>query len=174
MPFTETWTEELVAEWFIIQNYAVDILLPVSVTEDVGGRFEADVVGVKVNEGRLNIYHVEVGQLSQNPDKAIASLKKKFSPAVQDNLKMYYSGVFGYDEQDIDYSMLYVASYCSRPIIDKAVIDLGLEIKLLDKFLIEDVFPALDCWKNDPISFNPQSCWLLQLVDYMRKKSMLR
>jgi len=46
MPFGQTWTEELVAEWLQLSGYAVEIGLPVSVSK-VGGRFCADVVGAR-------------------------------------------------------------------------------------------------------------------------------
>jgi len=183
MPFTETWTEELVAEWLIIQNYVVDVLLPIAVAKDIGGRFEADVVGVKVLNGRLNIFHIEVGQLIRSPDENINALKKKFSSDVQSTLIKYYASIFGFDEKTVEYSKLYIASYCSNPTIEKAKKDVGLEITMLDVFIKKKVIPALEQWKCNPESFNPktktdallppQSCWLLQLIDYLRKKGLM-
>ncbi|MCL6578788.1 MAG: hypothetical protein K6T73_05295, partial [Candidatus Bathyarchaeota archaeon] len=63
MPFTKTWTEELVAEWLQLNGYLVEAGLPAGVTP-AGGRYVADVVGAKVSGNALEIIHVEVGQLS--------------------------------------------------------------------------------------------------------------
>ncbi|MEM1583719.1 MAG: hypothetical protein QXF28_07345 [Nitrososphaerota archaeon] len=39
---TRTWSEELVAEWLHLQDYFVEVSVPIRTTEP-GGRFEADV-----------------------------------------------------------------------------------------------------------------------------------
>ena len=77
MPFAKTWTEEIVAEWLLLKGYLVEIGLPVA-APNVGGRFETDVVGAKVEANTLKIVHVEVGTLAEG-QRSVISLQKKFS-----------------------------------------------------------------------------------------------
>lgn len=102
MPFPQTWTEELVAEWLDLAGYLVHVNLPMR-TGKVGGRRTPDVVGVKINqEGILEIIHVEVGQLSESKDKNIQIIKKKFSEDVCNGVKEYFKKRLGFTSKKIN------------------------------------------------------------------------
>ena len=62
MPLPRNWLEELVAEWLSLQGYLVETNIRL-----VGNR-EADVIGVRLEDDRLEIKHVECSvQVAQKP-----------------------------------------------------------------------------------------------------------
>ena len=76
MPLPRNWVEELIVEWLHLEGYLVEANFPVATT-DVGGRGEVDVVGARMEEGSLDITHIETGQLTGGKT-SISSVDKKF------------------------------------------------------------------------------------------------
>lgn len=70
MPFPRTWSEELIAEWLQLKGYFVEAGVPIR-SGPKGGRFEADIIGIKGKDDTLEIFHIEVGSLPDNPKKAL-------------------------------------------------------------------------------------------------------
>lgn len=66
MPFPRNWTEELVSEYLQLDGCLVETGHPVQIKG--GGRKELDVLGFKVEEGELEIIHVETGVPSSIKD----------------------------------------------------------------------------------------------------------
>lgn len=56
LPFPANWSEELVCEYLELEDYFVRTNNPVD-----GARREMDVIGVKVEQGKLKVIHVEIG-----------------------------------------------------------------------------------------------------------------
>ena len=178
MPFTSNWLEELVAEWLQLDGYCVEVGLPVSVMK-VGGRFEADVVGAKVVNNELQIRHIECGQLPSG-EQSIKSLQNKFSDRNRSSIEEYFKQRFGIVGK-VNYDKLYVASYWSRPVIEKAG-KLGIIIITLPDFIVNEVLPTIHKWRDNApqqprtrgkhITL-PQSCWFLQLIDYLHNRGLL-
>ena len=52
MPFPNTWIEELIAEWLLLEGFLVETNLPYAVGKG-GGRGEADVVGAKIKDNNF-------------------------------------------------------------------------------------------------------------------------
>jgi hypothetical protein len=75
MPFGGNWSEELVAEWLSLKGYLVEVHVPAGSAE-AGGRYAADVVGVKVKGGKMEICHAEVGTLPRDFEKSVETIKR--------------------------------------------------------------------------------------------------
>ena len=180
MPFAKTWSEELVAEWLQLNGYLVEVGLPAGVAY-AGGRYVADVVGAKVSDDVLEIIHVEVGQLAGG-QKSINSLQRKFSSNVCDAIKDYFKQKLGFVADTINYQKMYVASFWTKPILNGAA-QLGINVRPLPNFICQEVIQTIQNWKKHPphhprtkggIIKLPESHWLLQLIDYLQTKGLLR
>ena len=57
MPYTKTWSEELVAEWLQLEGYLVEVSLPLPAGPQ-GGRGEADVVGARIQQNTLEDFEL--------------------------------------------------------------------------------------------------------------------
>lgn len=180
MPFTKTWTEELVAEWLQLNGYLVEAGLPAGVTP-AGGRYVADVVGAKVSGNALEIIHVEVGQLSGGK-QSVASLGKKFSNNVCKAIENYFRQKLGFATGTVNYQKMYVASFWTKHTVNGAK-QLGINVRTLPDFIRQEVTQAIRNWKQHPphrpitgganITL-PESNWLLQLIDYLDGHELLK
>jgi hypothetical protein len=178
VPFAQTWTEELVAEWLQLDGYVVEIGLPVSITS-AGGRFCADVVGARINGNQLEIMHVEVGQLAGG-GSSIASLKKKFSTQNQQSIEQYFIKRFGFSHGNIVFEKMYVASFSTGPVIQGAQL-LGVQVHPLEDFIKSHVLPTIAAWKKIWQSKGKGSDvtlsgadWLLQMIDFLSVYGLLK
>ena len=180
MPFAKTWSEEIVAEWLLLEGYSVEVGLPVGVASK-GGRFEADVVGAKVVGNTLKITHAEVGQLSGG-QQSIKSLQKKFSNNICSTIEGYFRQKFGFTQKNIDHRKLYVATFWTKP-VKNAARQMGIDFRPLPEFICQEVLRTIQNWKNNPPSFNPkhkgsvimlpEGYWLLQLIDFLDRRGLL-
>ena len=179
MPFAKTWTEEIVAEWLLLKGYSVEIGLPVG-ARDVGGRFEADIVGAKVEANTLKIIHAEVGTLAGGQGSVI-SLQKKFSNNICSTIENYFREIFAFTGKNVNYKKLYVASFWTKPVINNAR-KIGINVRPLPDFLCEEVLQTIHDWKNNPpyetkskgkVIMLPDAYWLLHLIDFLDRKKML-
>lgn len=91
MPFPTNWAEELISEYLELEGYFVRTNLPVP-TEDKGGRGELDILGVKVEDGRLKLIHIETGIPSR-----LDEMKRKFVPATAEEIRRIARD-FGFEE----------------------------------------------------------------------------
>jgi len=175
MPYTRTWSEELVAEWLQLEGYFVEVSVPIGVTKK-GGRFEADVLGIKIKEHILHVMHIEIGNLGQSAEKNIQTLQNKFSSQKQNAIIDYCKKKLGFKGR-VSYNNLYVATYVSKktlPIAKKS----NINLKRIEDFIREDVVPAINKWKANPpfhpktrgkIIMLPDGLWLLHLIDMMTR-----
>jgi len=179
MPIAQTWAEELIAEWLHLKGYLVETGLPAG-TPSSGGRYEADVVGVKILENKLEIIHVEVGTLSKGKD-SIVSLQKKFSGQYCESISKFFKIKFNFNGST-NYQKLYIATYCTKPVINAAR-SFNVTVIPLNEFIFSDILPTISEWKKNPphspstrgsyITL-PQSYWLLQFLDYMFAYKLLK
>ena len=173
MPYTRTWSEELVAEWLQLDGYFIEISVPYGVTK-AGGRFEADVIGVKIENNILEIKHIEVGNLAESATNNIKIIQNKFTPAKINALITYCRQKLAFKGK-VNYSNLYVATYVSNRTIPLAKKN-GVNLKCIEDFIRDDVVPTIKRWKANPpyhpitrgkIIALPDGLWLLHLIDYV-------
>jgi hypothetical protein len=174
MPFPTTWNEELLAEWLTLEGYFVDVGVPVC-SGSRGGRFEADVIGVKAKDGKFEIFHVEVGSLSGNPKENAVVVRDKFSKKHEDAIKDCYSKKLNVPQMELRYKPLYVAVWGAQKTIDYLEAE-KLPVKELTEVIEQDILPAIKRWKDNPPFKTkttgknmtlPQNMWLLYLVNYL-------
>ena len=179
MPFTKTWTEELVAEWLQLEGYLVEVGLPAGVAV-AGGRYVADVVGAKVSDNVLIIIHVEVGTLAGG-QRSINSLQRKFSSNLCGAIEDYFKQKLGFGGDVVNYHKIYVASYWTKPVLDGAT-HLGINVRPLPDFIRQEVIQTIQNWRKHPphhpksvgvIITLPESHWLLQLIDYLKNEGII-
>ena len=177
MPFPKTWVEELIIEWLHLKGFLVEANLPVSTTK-AGGRLEVDVVGAKLVGTTLEIIHVETGQLSGGTE-GIKAIGKKFSSVVYYSLLNYFSQKLSSGGYRVNYKKVYIATYWTKPTIDQ-LRGLGIDVRTLPDFICNEVLPSIDKWKQNPPHHPkgratlPESFWLLQLLDSLKDKGMLK
>lgn len=175
MPFPRTWSEELIAEWLQLKGYFVEVGVPIR-SGRRGGRSEADIVGVRVKDDRLEIFHIEVGSLSGNPIDNAEMIRRKFSEQRVNAIKEYCRNKLEFSSnQQAIYKKLYVAVWWS----DKTLSYLEqqqLPVRSLWEFVNNEIKPTIQQWKKKPphrpqtrgksITL-PEGMWLLYLVDYL-------
>jgi len=180
MPFAKTWTEELVAEWLQLNGYLVEVDLPAGVTA-AGGRYAPDVVGAKISGNTLDIIHVEVGQLAGGKG-SVASLGKKFSQNICAAVENYFRQKLGFVAGKVNYQKMCVAGFWTKPTVNGAQ-RMGINVRPLPDFIQKEVSQAIQKWKTQPphrpktkgeIIALPESHWLLQLIDYLKSKKLLK
>jgi len=71
LPFPSNWTEELICEYLELEGYFVKTNNPISLNR-VGGRGEMDAVGIKLEQNKLKIIHIETGIPSTISSKKIS------------------------------------------------------------------------------------------------------
>lgn len=175
MPFASNWTEELVAEWLQLENYLVVTRLP-SVSANVGGRYEPDIVGGRVDKGTLKILHCEVTSwLAGNATNTTDRYANKFLPKVCQTVTEHFRESFGIvGQQPCTYEKWVIAGGFSKPMEHELRNKVsGVQLYRTDDFIRNKVLPSIKAWGNNAPSHKtawrtlPQGLWLLQLLDYM-------
>ena len=175
LPFPRTWSEELIAEWLQLKGYFVEVGVPIS-SGVRGGRNEADIVGVRMQDGKAKIFRIEVGNLSGNPIDNAEMIKQKFSKQNQSDVLNYCRQKLNFaPNQEIDYEQLYIAVWWSNKTFSYLE-QQQLPVKELFDFIKTEIVPTIEKWKDNPphrpqtkgksITL-PEGMWLLYLVDYL-------
>lgn len=172
MPFGRTWSEELVAEWLQLEGYKVEIGLPLFAAGK-GGRREADVVGVRIEEGLPEVMHTEVGTLAGSFDENLEKIRKKFDDSTNSTIENYATHWLG--KTPLKHHKIFVYEWLSKiNEIKKRVQD--VEILSIGE-VIDKLWQAINRWKNNPpyqikgksVTL-PESLWLAKVVEAVRKK----
>lgn len=174
IPFTKTWSEELVAEWLELQGYFVEVSTPIRTTSH-GGRREADVIGIRIKNGVLQIMHLEVGGLTGGAEENIRRIRDKFSEENQKAIINICRNKLGFTGE-VHYEYLFIATFASKKTIQLAKKE-GIKLKTLSDFILEEVIPTIDEWRKNPLHkpktrgsiVLPDGLWLLNLIELMRK-----
>ena len=129
----------------------------------------------------LEIYHIECGQLSGGQG-SVNSLQKKFSSHNCVRIENYFRQRLGFTGTNANYHKMYIASFWSKPTMQGAG-NLGINVRPLPDFLKNEVIQTIRRWKANPpqqprtrgkhITL-PESFWLLQLIDYLFNKGLLK
>lgn len=158
----------------------MEVGLPISVAM-AGGRYEVDVLGARLLGNALEIYHIECGQLAEGK-QSVSSIDKKFSANNCAKIESYFRKKFQFTGQALTYHKLYVASFWSAPVL-RGVATLGVTVRPLPEFICNEVLQTIGKWKaNAPQQPRtqgshitlPQACWLLQLIDYLNNRGLLK
>lgn len=181
MPFPRTWIEELILEWLQLKGFASQSNLPV-VAAEVGGRFEADIVGARISNGTLEIRHIETGQLAGGVNST-RSVKNKFSPVITASITEHFKAMFSFASDNVDYQKLYIATFSTGPVI-RGISALGtIDVQTVPQFVLQEVLRDIAAWKKDPPHHPqtrgrhitlPESYWLLQMLDHLDNKNLIR
>lgn len=185
MPIPRNWSEELISEWLQLLGYLTEVGVPVGVGSG-GGRKEADVVGVKISEtdekGRvLQIYHIEVGELSGACESNVQSLKNKFSLGRMQEIIDRFKGRVGLVEQ-VEYEKVYVDIWPTESKVAKLMnhADIKQEgIKVwTPKKLFQEVLRAIVDWipthKSKSKEATLLECWwMLKLLESLREWELI-
>lgn len=170
MPFANTWSEELVAEWFAIRGYLIETNVPTG-SGGGGGRREADIIGVRIENSIVKGIHAEVGSFAENPQKVVERLKNKFEGS-REMIKSWVKDRTGTDEIKID--EIVVTIWASDPVKDAIKRKLP-NVKLIDfKELYNDVIKIVDEYVSQFKMF-PANFWFLNFlwhVKYKEKKEL--
>ena len=172
MPIPRTWSEELVSEWLCLKGYSTEIGIPAG-KGGRGGRAEADVVGIKINEGNtktkvLEIYHVEIGQLGGYQD-SIEMLKRKFSNTRTTEIENRFKKRMAV-EDSIQYHKLYIDIWDRPHLVKKLMgnVDIskaGIKVWTPNE-LFREIFSAIEDWdESTGRSTLPESYWMLKLLE---------
>jgi hypothetical protein len=108
--------EGFVEEYYRLAGYDVLTNLWLKAA-DVGGRDEADVVALNLDlaNRKLEIHHVEVGQLTYGFDETKKRILKKFDERHQEALEDIMSHRYNLDDSvTVSYVPTYIYSYCSK------------------------------------------------------------
>lgn len=161
-----TFSEELISEWLQLNGWHIQTGVALR-SKKVGGRDEADIVGLKILDGVPHILHVEVGTLGGSVSTNLKVLKKKFSEKKQ----KYIKKVMGL--KNANFQSRYIATYLSSNIEEMREIDNRID-KLSDVIQYE-ILPDITKWKASEVNNRkttrlptpPNNLWLIQLIDYM-------
>ena len=185
MPIPRNWSEELISEWLHLRGYLTEVGIPVGVGSG-GGRKEADVVGVKVNEVNekskfLAICHVEVGALTGDYKRNVESLREKFSSTRTREIvnrfktRMAFTGRVQYEKVYVD---IWATDAKAKKLMSSAEVS-GERIKVWTlKELFLEVFLTIRSWSPAYISkcgeaTLPESYWMLKLLESLRAWKLL-
>lgn len=181
MPFPKTWIEELALEWLQLKGFASLSNLPIGTTQ-VGGRFEADIVGARISGATLEIWHIETGQLAGG-ENSVQSVKKKFSAEITENIDLLFKEMFCFTSNNVNHQRLYIATYWTdRVVRNIGALEIKVQVKTVRQFIMEQVLGDIAEWKANPpqkpkIKGNritlPESYWLLQMLDYLDNKNLV-
>lgn len=164
MPFANTWSEELVAEWLAIKGYLVETNIPIG-TGRGGGRKEADVVGVNLKKDE--IVHIEVGSLADSPQKVIDRYSKKFKDA--ENFLKKKKGI----REKTIFRQIIVATWISKPVIKTMRKKFPhVELYTFEEFIKEKIMPEVEKYVKQEKLF-PANYWFLNFLWYLKKKKLI-
>jgi hypothetical protein len=172
MPYAKTWSEELVAEWLQLEGYLVETSLPLPAGPQ-GGRGEADVVGARIRQQTLEIYHIEVGTLPDGQAKNMRRIQNKYSPLKRNYIITYFSQRFNFPQSgNINYQKLWIVTHTAHTTA-QAASQAGYTVVKIDDFVRGQVCSSISNWKNHPPFQKtrgkelmlPDSLWLLHVID---------
>lgn len=185
MPIPRNWSEEVISEWLQLLGYLTEVGIPLPGTGK-GGRQEADVVGAKIIESDnkdkvLQIFHVEVGELSGNHESNVHYVRNKFSNSRTEAIINRMNRRIG-SIKPVEYKKLYVDIWATRKKIDNLMSNPevqreGIEIWTLEK-LFQGVLQAISDWVPDHgpkpgEATLPESYWMLKMIEALREWRLL-
>lgn len=175
------WEEELIAEWLSLQGYLVQTNVPLHAPK-AGGRAEADVIGVKaLPDGRLEIWHIEIGILLDTFEKNLERVKNKFSKKRCEAVVKYVKLMLGETREIANYRKTFIATYCSRKKeLREELKKENIEFLLLRDIVKQEIPKSINQWrerqevmgmvKNRKNIVLPRRYWLLKVIELLMKE----
>lgn len=165
MPFATTWSEELVAEWLAIKGYFVETNVPIGAGRG-GGRKEADIVGIKIEDDIIYIIHAEVASLAESPKNIVERYRNKFKWG-KSGIENYLKEKWKFKKKII-FEKVIVGTWVSenvRKAIEEELPDTRLFTfeTLIEKELSPIVEEHVKKFRMFPANF-----WLLNLLWYLK------
>jgi len=149
MPTTKMWEEELVLEWLLLEGYLAEANLLLRAGKG-GSRNEADVVGCKfLNDGSLEIKHVEIGALAGSESDNIKKIRKSFDKEHREDIIKIIKWKLGLkDLPQVKYKPSYIVTYPPPDSVEKLKNKIR-DIEILSfKEFIKIVLETIEKWKN--------------------------
>jgi hypothetical protein len=180
LPIANTWTEELVAEWLHLDGFLVEIGLPAAVPAR-GGRREADVVGARMTNGRLEVCHCEVAEwiVGGKVAKSVAKYRDKFSKEVCTIVGSYFCRIFGAKRVSSYRKLVISKTYPAEfPKLMKKSLP-NFEAILFERFVQDYLVTSIEKWKKKNLTRKgtqpelPRAIWLLKMVEFLSEWSIL-
>jgi len=142
------------------------------------------------------VLHIEVGSLAMKFEKALKSVLEKFAKEREEAIRSlaidavelesvlgkFMPGYSRLGASDIEYKRVFIVSEAYQ--VGKLKEELkghGIEFKTL-KEVIEEIISDIDEWKKRQVKKGfraskqitlPESLWLLNLIDYMKKEGLI-
>ena len=176
MAFARTWVEELIAEWMQREGYLVETGMPVTIPKSDrigkkgGGRYEADVVGARLNQDGLEVLHVETGAfLDQHNAERIG---QKFSDGVRQSVTNYFGKRLQVGQRHTNtYHKRFIVTYpherkqkWDQWLTAIRQVDQEIQVDRLDEFIQREVVRVLPKTGQPTLA---EGLWLLCLVHYL-------
>lgn len=185
MPIPRYWSEEVVLEWLLLEGYLAEANVPLGSSRS-GGRKEADVIGAKFEDDRLEVVHAEVGGVTSSLDEGIRAIKRKFSKNREESVIEEVKRRLGArSEVKVRYKPIFIATYASKiSELKQGLKEEGIEFWMMDEFILTKLLEAIEKWKmrrkeegkvkNERYAVLPESYWLSYLVDYLNSRGYFR
>ncbi len=138
-------------------------------SKESGGRGEADILGLKYEDGVLHILHIEVGTLPHSADKNLEIIRNKFHK----NKEEYILRAMGLDHATWQHR--YIATYITQKTID-LIRKKGYKIDKLEDVIQKEILPDIWDWKKSErnmgrksrlLPTSPSNLWLIKLIEFM-------
>lgn len=173
--------EELVAEALQLEGFLVEVGLP-TLPAKQGGRHEADVVGARLRNGKMEIRHYEISEwlnFGRTKEMAKSYAKRKFAPEISRVITEYFSERFK-GRPIGDYRKLVISKQVPKgfPEALKRLVR-GCEVVGLDEYIL-GVAALVKKWKEDnetgkgKLPELRQGLWLLKEVEFLSEYDLLR
>lgn len=163
----KTFSEEIIAEWLQLKGWYIQTGVPLG-SKEVGGRGEADIIGLKIIEGQPHIIHIEVGILGGSAEDNLERVQKKFSEKNEEHILR----VMGLDNASWEHR--YIVTYASKKSLE-LIRENSFKIDELKDVIQKEILPDIWTWKGSEGESRktrqyptpPNNLWLIQMIEYM-------
>jgi hypothetical protein len=172
VPFAQTWSEELVAEWLELEGYLVAIEIPTPSLKGKGGRRAPDVVGARIKRNKMEIVQAEVGNWPIGEEQIRQLVRRKFDEKVVNVVKEYFQKRLDF-KGEINYKKLLVATWLSKKREDQIAKMMEQEPELeylhLKEILTRKIPMALENYKKGKAITPLTPLHLVHLLDNLQQ-----
>ena len=150
MTATREWTEELVAQYYELQEYIVLRNVPTT-TGSGGGRYEADVVAFRTSGTGVELLDIEIGTYYESAKEIAKKLKRKFTDSRRAALLNQVKKRLGTTKRGVTYQSVFVdAAWLTDKVLAEVREQLtsdGIEVRTLQS-IVKDIPQKVDAWRE--------------------------